>query len=75
MNLDLSDERRATALRWIQGERLLDAPIDYPTRLTAVVGLLICDDAGHIKQADLLEALNDPSVVQIARTLLREARR
>ena len=40
----------------------------------AAVGLLICDDAGRIAEADLKTAMADPSVVQAARALLREAR-
>lgn len=69
-----SEERRLAALSWIRGEGLLASAISYDARLAAAVGLLICDDAGHIKKADLHAAMADPSIVQAARQLLREAR-
>lgn len=71
---DYSPERRETALSWIRHEGLLTSNVSYDARLMAAVGLLICDDAGHIKQADLEVAMGDPSIVQAARSLLREAR-
>jgi len=73
MTPDYSPERRATALSWIRGEGLLHSDLTDGARLLAAVGLLICDEAGRIKQADLNEAMSDPSVVQAARNLLREA--
>lgn len=72
---DYSPERRTTAISWIRGEGLLTANVSYDARLMAAVGLLICDDVGHIKHADLLIAMEDPSIIQAARALLREARR
>ena len=71
---DFSPDRRAAALSWLRGERLLTSGVSYEARLMAAVGLLICDDGGHIKQADLVAAMADPSIVQAARELLREAR-
>lgn len=72
---DFSPERRATALSWIRGEGLLTRPgLSYESRLMAAVGLLICDDEGRITESSLTAAMADPSIVQAARALLREAR-
>ena len=71
---DFSTERRETALSWIRGQGLLAADVSYDARLMAAVGLLICDAVGHIKQDDLEAAMSDPSIIQAARALLREAR-
>jgi hypothetical protein len=74
MSADFSDERRAAALSWLRSEGLLDDPnLSHEARLTAAVGLLICDDAGRIKQADLEAAFQDPTILQAAETLLQEA--
>lgn len=74
MKADFSPERRATALSWLREELATAPDLTYGARLMAAVGLLICDDAGRIKEADLQEAMGDPSVIQAARSLLREAR-
>lgn len=70
---NFSPERRATAISWIQGEGLLTSDVSYQARLLAAVGLLICDDAGRIARADLDAAMTDASIIQAARSLLREA--
>lgn len=71
---NFSPERRATALSWIRGEGLLDAPISDDARLMAAVGLLVCDDDGRMSEATLKAAYADRSVLQAARALLEEAR-
>jgi hypothetical protein len=71
---DYSPERRATALSWIRGQGLLDADVSDGAKLMAAVGLLICDDHGHIKQSHLETAMADPSVLQAAWSILKEAR-
>lgn len=71
---DYSDERRATALSYLRGEGVLDSDISESARVMCAVGLLICDDQGFIKKAELEAAMRDPSVVNAAENLLREAR-
>lgn len=70
---NFSPERRATALSWIRGEGLLGSGLTEDAQILAAVGLLICDDMGRIKQADLQASMCDPSVIQAARNLLKEA--
>lgn len=70
---DLSRERRRHVLRLLGRTGILNADISDDARLTYVVGALVCNDVGYLKQADLVAAFNDPSVVQAARTLLAKA--
>lgn len=70
---DLSPERRQTALSYIRGEGILTIPVSDNARVMFAVGLLICDDEGHIAEADLKVAMRDPSILQAARALLAEA--
>lgn len=71
---DFSLGRRRTALSYIRGEGILTDPRLSPgARLTAVIALLICDDAGHLAQDDLQAAFGDASIVNAARQLLCEA--
>lgn len=68
-------EKRAHALAWIRGTGLLDRDdLDVSARLTAVIGLLICDDSGFISADDLTTALVDPWLREVAWQLLIEAR-
>jgi len=72
---DYTPERRAHALWWIDHVNLIGRDdIDEATRITAVIGLLICDDTGFIKADDLPGAFTDPWLQDTAQELLREAR-
>jgi len=75
MKADYSIERRGTALSWLRGEGVLEDPtLSDEAVLMAAIGLVICNDLGVIKQADLDEAVMDASVVNYARQLIAEAR-
>lgn len=75
MKANYSIERRGTALSWLRGEGVLeDTTLSPESVLMAAIGLIICNEAGIIKQADLDEAITDPSVVNYARQLVAEAR-
>lgn len=72
---DFSQERREHVLRWLVGEGVAtNLALSYEARIYAAVGALICDSTGRFADADLKRALADPSIVQVARALLREAR-
>lgn len=72
---NFSPERREVALAVIRGSGVLTHPaMTYESRLLYAVGTLICDDAGLFEKAAVNEAMSDPSIVQAARALLREAR-
>lgn len=70
---DLSPERRATVLSLLGDERFVTADLTPGARLMYAVSALVCDDTGYATQADFEAGLADPSTVQAARVLLREA--
>lgn len=71
---DLSRTRRRHVLQLLRRSGILtNTGLTDRARLVYTVGCLVCDDAGRIKQPVLTAALNDPSIVQVARTLLRKA--
>jgi hypothetical protein len=74
MAANYSPDRRARALEAI---RRADASgLRSQTReeqTLYAIGTLICDDSGFITQAQIDSAWDDPTVVQVARTLLKEA--
>lgn len=70
---DFSRERRRTALSWVRGEGLLTSGVSADAMVTAVVGLLICDNTGRVTKTALASAMADPSVLQAAESILDEA--
>lgn len=73
MSADLSRKRRRHVLNLIERTGILASDVGDDALLTYVVGALVCDDTGFLKKADLVDAFQDPSVVQAARTLLGKA--
>ena len=71
--LDLSDERYAIATSWILANHDKLAALSPEARVTAALGLLICDDNGHIAEAHLLSAMNDPRALSAAALLVNGA--
>jgi hypothetical protein len=72
---NLSQERRRHIMRMIEGEGVLDADMTEDARLLYVVGGLVCNDVGFVRQADLQAAMGDPAVVAAAMEILNKARR
>jgi hypothetical protein len=71
--LDLSDERYAIATSWILANRDTLAALSPNARVMAALGLLICDDDGHIAEAHLLSAMSDPRALSAATLLVNGA--
>lgn len=72
---DLSQERRRHIIRMIEGEGVLDADMTEDARMLYVVGGLVCNDVGFVRQADLQAAMGDPAVVAAAMEILNKAHR
>ena len=73
---DLSNERRAHAIRLLRDEKVLDRPdLNDATRLIFTVGLLVCDWNGFVPEDGLKQGLADPSIVNVARQIMAEAAR
>lgn len=72
---NLSRDRRRHILRMIEGEGVLETDIGDAARLTYVVGGLVCNDAGFVRQDDLEAAMGDPGVVSVAMEILDKARK
>lgn len=70
---DFSDERRATVRSMLADPEFRSAKLSPGARLLYAVSGLMCDETGTVKRADLDHAMADPSIVQCARNLLREA--
>lgn len=51
---NLSRQRRRHMLRMVEAEGLLDADLPESARLTYVVGGLVCNDSGFLRQDDLV---------------------
>ncbi len=62
-------------MRMIEGEGVLDAELTEDARLLYVVGGLVCNDVGFVRQADLQTAMADAGVVAAALEILDKARR
>ena len=71
----LSQERRRHIMRRIEGEGVLDAELTEDARLLYVVGGLVCNDVGFVRQADVQAAMGDPTVVAAAMEILNKAHR
>lgn len=68
--LDLSEERYATALSWLDANHEKLTHLDHDARLVSVVALLICDEFGFVSRSALVAALADPRAVSAANLLL-----
>ena len=62
-------------MRMIEGEGVLDAELTEDARLLYVVGGLVCNDVGFVRQADVQAAMGDPTVVAAAMEILNKAHR
>ena len=71
---NLSPQRRSHMLRMVEGEGVLDADLPESTRLTYVVGGLVCNDIGFLRQDDLQAGMANPEVLQAAVEILAKAR-
>jgi len=71
---NLSRQRRRHMLRMVEGEGVLDADLPESARLTYVVGGLVCNDVGFLRQDDLQTGMANPEVVQAAVEILAKAR-
>ncbi|MFP1153592.1 hypothetical protein ACK280_15980 [Mycobacterium sherrisii] len=71
---NLSRQRRRHMLRMIEGEGVLDADLPESARLTYVVGGLMCNDTGFLRQDDLQAGMANPEVLQAAVEILAKAR-
>jgi hypothetical protein len=54
---------------------VLDADLNENARLLYVVGGLVCNDVGFVRQADLEAAMADPDVLAAAMEILNKAHR
>lgn len=72
---NLSQERRRHIMRMIEGEGVLNAELTEGARLLYVVGGLVCNDVGFVRQADVEAAMGDPTVVAAAMEILNKAHR
>lgn len=61
-------------LRMIEGQGVLDADLPESARLTYVVGGLVCNDTGFLRQDDLEAGMANPEVLQAAVEILAKAR-
>jgi hypothetical protein len=71
---NMSGQRRRHMLRMIEGEGVLDADLPESARLTYVVGGLMCNDTGFLRQDDLQAGMANPQVLQAAVEILAKAR-
>jgi hypothetical protein len=72
MTVDLSRERRRRAVSIMKAKRTTLATLDRKTQLVYAVALLMADES-WFAEADVITATADPSVVQVASTLLVKA--
>ena len=70
---DYSLYRRDTIVLYIRAGGLVER-MTSEMLLTLVVGMLICDDEGAFGEREIMAAMCDPSVIQVARTLIAKAR-
>lgn len=69
---DFSQYRRETIVLYLCAGGLVER-IPPDALLLLVVGMLLADDDGAFSEQALLAAMNDPSVQQVARTLIGKA--
>lgn len=70
---DLSPERRETVLGLLGDERFRTADLSFNSRILYTLSALVCDETGLVRQVDMEHALDDPSLIQCARSLLKRA--
>jgi len=70
---NFSDYRRETIVLYLKAGGLIERLPSDPLVLL-VVGMLISDDVGAFSEQSLLAAMNDPSTLQAARTLIERAK-
>lgn len=70
---DFSPERRQVMLGLLSDDDFLSADLPESARILYAVSGLVCDDAGVALESDIAAALDDPSVIQYARSLLKRA--
>ncbi|MFV8165308.1 hypothetical protein ACNQVK_24985 [Mycobacterium sp. 134] len=71
---NLSRERRRHIMRLIEGEGLLDADLTEDARILYIVGGLVCNDVGFLRQSDLHTAMAEPDILEAAVEILAKAR-
>lgn len=71
---DFSRARRNKAVSILRSERDALRLVPREARELYAVGMLICDKNGRLTKSALHEAAKDPSVLQSAKNLLREAK-
>jgi len=70
---DFSDYKRETIVLYLRAGGLVDR-VPRDALIMLVVGMLIADDEGAFSEQALLSAMNDPSAMQVARTLIKKAK-
>lgn len=73
MTADLSRERRRKAISTLKANRDRVDALARPAQLVYAVSLLVADGRGGFAEAEVVSASADPSVVQVASTLLAKA--
>lgn len=69
---DFSEYRRETVVLYLRAAGLIQR-MNPEALLLLVVGMLLADDDGEFTEKSLLVAMSDPSVLQIARTLIERS--
>ncbi len=70
---DYSPEWLQHAIDYIIDNRMLERELSPEALRVMAVGLLICDDNGMFRPEDLHEALDDPTILNVADQILRKA--
>ena len=68
--VNTSDERLGIALSWLRSNAAGLSRLGRDEQVMAALGLLICDDAGHVSEAALRSALDDSEALSAANLLL-----
>jgi hypothetical protein len=70
---NFSDYRRETIVLYLKAGGLVER-LPGNALVFLVVGMLISDDVGEFTEQALLAAMDDPSTLQAARTLIKKAK-
>lgn len=70
---DFSPEWISHGIDYIKRNNLLDRELTTEALRVMAIGLLICDDNGMFREEDLREALDDPTIVNVADQMLKKA--
>lgn len=68
--LHVSSDRLTQARSWLEAHTDELARMSYEARIVAAVGLLICDERGHIPREALESAMADSRAVSAANRLI-----